>query len=265
MRRHLATIEKPCACRRTSPERLGACETERPTCNARHSTSNESSFSSFDVQRSVFVSRFLRLWLSILVVVVAWPAYGADSAATTQAASTNRPAMWAQPVAMAGVPNLFKVSDSFYRSAQPTAEGMANLKKAGIRTVVNLRSFHSDRDELGPTDLAYEHISAKAWHPEAEDIAAFLRIATDTNKTPALVHCQHGADRTGTMCAVYRVAVQGWTKDEAIREMTQGEYGFHGIWDNLIAFVKALDIEGIKRKVGISESGLPRRPEETPR
>ena len=56
---------------------------------------------------------------------------------------------WAEPMALAGVPNLHKVSDRLYRSAQPTAEGMTNLVALGIKTVVNLRDNHSDSDEIG--------------------------------------------------------------------------------------------------------------------
>ena len=56
---------------------------------------------------------------------------------------------WARPVSLSGVPNLHKVSDDLYRGAQPTAEGVENLRKMGIKTIVNLRRLHSDRDELG--------------------------------------------------------------------------------------------------------------------
>ncbi|MCU0858760.1 MAG: dual specificity protein phosphatase family protein [Pontiellaceae bacterium] len=146
---------------------------------------------------------------------------------------TNRPSAWAVPIALEGVPNLHKVSDTLYRSAQPTALGMQNLKKMGIKTVINLRSFHSDRDELKGTGLAYEHLFMKAWHPEREEAERFLQIVTDPARTPVLVHCQHGADRTGTLCAIYRIAVQDWPKEEAIREMTDGGFGFHEIWSNL--------------------------------
>ena len=45
---------------------------------------------------------------------------------------------------------------------------------------------------------------------------------------PFFVHCQHGSDRTGVCIAAYRIVVQGWTKQDAIREMTGGNYGFHG-------------------------------------
>ncbi len=164
---------------------------------------------------------------------------------------TNRPASWAQAVTLDGVPNLHQVSTNLYRSAQPTAEGMQNIKKKGVATVVNLRSFNSDRNEIGGTGLAYEHIYMKAWHPERKEIIRFLQIATNPQKTPVLVHCQHGADRTGTMCALYRIAVQGWTKEEAIREMTQGEFGFHEVWQNLPSWIADLDIESIRRDAGI--------------
>ena len=121
----------------------------------------------------------------------------------------------------------------------------------GIKTVLDLRSFNSDRDKLRDTGLVYEHIAMKAWHPEQEDIIRFLQITTDKNRTPVFVHCQHGADRTGLMCAVYRVAICGWTKEEAIREMTQGGFGRHIIWTNLVTFIEALDVNAIKKQAGI--------------
>jgi protein tyrosine phosphatase (PTP) superfamily phosphohydrolase (DUF442 family) len=183
--------------------------------------------------------------ISITALVLLNTAYKAETS------PANRPAHWAKPMQMKGVLNLHRVSDTLYRSAQPSAEGMRNLKAMGIETIVNLRSFHSDRDEIGDTGLAYEHIYMKAWHPEEEEAVRFLQIVTDPKRTPVLVHCQHGADRTGAMCALYRVGVQGWSKEEALKEMTQGGFGFHGIWDNLIQWINALDMEEIKKRAGI--------------
>ena len=162
-----------------------------------------------------------------------------------------RPRSWAKPIRIDGVPNLYRVSEDLYRSAQPTAEGMKNLKAMGIQTIINLRSFHSDRDEIGLTDLAYEHIYMKPWHPEEKEIVQFLQIIIDPKRTPVLVHCQYGADRTGTMGAIYRIAIQGWTKEEAIKEMTEGGFGFHGVWGNLVQYIKDLDIEDIRKKAGL--------------
>ena len=183
--------------------------------------------------------------ISIFALVLLNAAYGAETS------PANRPAHWAKPIQVKGVPNLHKVSDTLYRSAQPSAEGIKNLKAMGIETIVNLRSFHSDRDEIGDTGLAYEHTHMKAWHAEEEDAVKFLQIVTNPKRCPVLVHCQHGADRTGTMCALYRVTVQGWSKEEALKEMTQGGFGFHGIWENLIQWINGLDIETIKKRAGI--------------
>ncbi len=174
-------------------------------------------------------------------------------AAAADKPSEKRPSKWAQPVKMEGVPNLHKVSDTLYRSAQPSKEGMKNLKAMGITTVVNLRSFHSDRSEIGETGLGYEHIYMKAWHPEEKEVVRFLQIVTDKKRTPVLVHCQHGADRTGTVCALYRVAIDGWTKKEALREMTKGGFGYHKVWINLPDWVEDLDVEQIKKRAGLEE------------
>lgn len=166
-------------------------------------------------------------------------------------AGKKRPEKWAKQIELKGVPNLHRVSDELYRCAQPSKEGFKNLEKMGIKTVVNLRSFHSDRNPINNTDMEYIHIYMKAWHPEKEDVIKFLKIVSDPTKTPVLIHCQHGADRTGTMCAVYRIAVQGWTKEDAIEEMREGDYNFHEIWKNIVPWIKKLDIKAIKKEAGI--------------
>lgn len=179
----------------------------------------------------------------------------ADPARPTPAATQAvRNPKWAMPMTVAGVGNLHKLTDTLYRSEQPTAQGMQNLQQMGIKTVLSLRAFHSDEDEVELTQLHTEHIYIKTWHIEQEDVVEFLKIVTDPAKQPVLVHCQHGADRTGTLCAAYRVVVQGWSKDDAIREMTDGGYGFHPIWTNLKPWIEAMDVESLRVKAGIKAS-----------
>jgi protein tyrosine phosphatase (PTP) superfamily phosphohydrolase (DUF442 family) len=166
-----------------------------------------------------------------------------------------RPPEWATPIVKDGLPNFHKVSEDLYRGAQPTAAGIKQLKDMGIKTIVNLRSFNSDKGEIGNVEIGYEHIYMKAWHPEEEDVVRFLKIVTDKQKSPVFVHCQHGADRTGLMCAIYRVAVCGWSKESAADEMIYGGFGFHSIWKNLSDYFMNLDIEKMKDKAGIRNSG----------
>ena len=162
-------------------------------------------------------------------------------------------ANWAQRMDLPGLPNFYKVSDDLYRGSQPTAQGMKQLKELGIKTIINLRAIHSDRDELSDTKLVYEHMNMTTLGPGNEEVVRFLQIVTDSNSTPVFVHCHHGADRTGTMCAIYRIAVQGWSKDEAIAEMIGGNYGFHKIWMNLVDYIRKLDIDKIKKNVGLKQ------------
>lgn len=159
---------------------------------------------------------------------------------------------WAEAITIEGLPNLHRVSPVVYRSAQPTKQGMGKLKGMGIRSVISLRAFHDDEDELADVaGIRGFRIRFNTWHPEKEDAVRFLKLVTDPENLPVLVHCQHGADRTGTMCALYRMAVQGWTKEEAIREMTEGDYGFHGVWTNLIRWLKAVDVEELRKEAGL--------------
>jgi protein tyrosine phosphatase (PTP) superfamily phosphohydrolase (DUF442 family) len=153
----------------------------------------------------------------------------------------------AMPSTIDGVNNFAQVSPILYRGEQPTAGGFATLKKMGIKTIVNLRSFHGDSDELKGLGLRYFHIYAKAWHPEDEDIVAFLKIVQDPQNQPVFVHCQQGSDRTGYSVAVYRMVEQGWSSDDAIAELHH--FAFHKIWTDVPAYLKALDVKAIREQV----------------
>jgi protein tyrosine/serine phosphatase len=155
---------------------------------------------------------------------------------------------WAASIQKPGLPNLHHVSDDLYRGAQPTAEGFRQLQAMGVKTVINLRFFHSDRELITGTDLDYEEIPMNTWHAEDEDVVRFLTLVSDKSRAPFFVHCQHGADRTGMMCAVYRIVIQGWTRDEAIKEMTSERFGFHEIWSNLVAYLQEFDLEKLKQQ-----------------
>lgn len=184
--------------------------------------------------------------------------------ARSQEASADRPSYWAQPIQLEGVPNLHQIGPGLYRSAQPSSDGMQKLRELGVGKVLNLRSLHSDRDELDGTGLEYEHIRMVTWHPEREDILRFLRIVSQPNRAPLLVHCQYGADRTGMICAVYRIAVQGWSKEAAIQEMTQGQFGFHQVCENLLDWIQALDVESLRKEAGITSLAQQMSPDPTP-
>lgn len=177
-----------------------------------------------------------------------------------------RPLNWAQPVGKTqlhqGLPNLFQVSPVLYRSAQPTAEGLNLLNQnlavsyglpKEIKTVVNLRNNEGDGALVVPTGVRYEQIPFDTWQVKETDVVRFLKIVRNPNNQPVLLHCKHGADRTGMMTAIYRIVEQGWRKQDAIAEMTQGGFGYHPIWSNLIRYIEHMDVVDIQRKVTLTQ------------
>ena len=160
-----------------------------------------------------------------------------------------RPATWAQPVTLVGVENLHRITPTIYRCAQPDAPAMQALAGLGIKTVINLRAFHSDTDEIAGTELKAERHRINTWNLDDADVIRVLRLLRQAENGPFLIHCQHGADRTGTICAMYRMVEQGWSREDAIREMTEGGYGWHSIWRNLVRYLREVDIAAIKAAV----------------
>ncbi len=176
----------------------------------------------------------------------------ATNSSNQQQQENARPSNWAQPVELAGAENVFKVNDRLYRGAQPNHGAMGELEELGITTIVNLRRFHDDEDLIEDRPIKQHRIKINTWELNDEQVIAFLKLASDPANHPIYVHCMHGADRTGTMCAMYRVVLDGWTKQEAIREMTDGGFGFHPTWTNLTRYVRNADIDQIKVALGIT-------------
>ena len=54
-----------------------------------------------------------------------------------------------------------------------------------------------------------------------------LALASATPENPAYIHCEHGADRTGLIIALYRIVYQRWDIRDAYREWVQ--YGHTAI------------------------------------
>lgn len=192
-----------------------------------------------------------------LIAVLAASAVAPVQAQTQQTPETpvpaqNRPANWAEPISLEGVPNLHRITASLYRSEQPTALGMKNLEKLGIRTVINLRFFNSDEDEVKGTSLRTERTKILTWSIGDKHVIEVMKMLEKTENGPFLIHCQHGADRTGLMTAMYRILEQGWSPEEALKELTDGGFGYHSMWSNIIRYVNSADVSALKAAIASS-------------
>jgi protein tyrosine/serine phosphatase len=162
---------------------------------------------------------------------------------------TIRPANWAEKINLSTLHNFYKVDADVYRSEQPDKKSMHRLDSMGIKTLLNLRQTKTDNDEAEKTSLTLVHISMKAGTISYTDVVTGIKAIMQAKK-PVLVHCKHGADRTGCIMAAYRIIKCGWTKEEAIKELREGGFGYHEkAYPNIIRLVNSLDIEKLKKDI----------------
>jgi protein tyrosine/serine phosphatase len=183
---------------------------------------------------------------------------GASVAQTKASAATVRPINWGVPVPLEGAPNLHRITPDFYRSAQPLKAGFPSLERqVGIKTVVSLRAFHSDKKLAAGTGIKLISIPINTWNIEREDLVrALAEIEIARKKGPVLLHCQHGADRTGLVSALYRMLYEGWTREAALDEMRNGKFGYHAVWGNIPRFIEKVDVEALRRDVAAKVKAL---------
>jgi len=137
-----------------------------------------------------------------------------------------RPDQRAQPVLESKLDNFYRVSDDLYRSEQPGAADIPDLKALGIRTVFSLRHYHSDTPAFEQAGIAALHFKMDAGSVTIPELIAVLR-QIDAARKPLLVHCWHGSDRTGFVVAGYRIVFMNWSPAEAVEELRLGGFGHH--------------------------------------
>jgi uncharacterized protein (TIGR01244 family) len=123
-----------------------------------------------------------------------------------------------------GIRNFHQVDDHLYRGAQPADESWKHLAKLGIKTIVDLRrptehSTEAEEKAVKAAGMRYVNIPMQGVvAPSDESIVRVLALMKSESSGPVFVHCKRGADRTGAVIAVYRMAHDGWANNKAIHE-----------------------------------------------
>lgn len=170
----------------------------------------------------MMIKKALRLRYPVLVI-------GIFAVALVWSSSTAR----MSEVSGVSIENFGKVNDHYYRGSQPDAEEFAQLKRFGIRTVIDLREDYKKDEETSVRDLGmnFFRIPLKTRvAATAEQTAFFLGLVNDPANWPVYVHCKGGRHRTGAMTGIYRITHDGWTADQVWEEMKKYDFesGFFG-------------------------------------
>jgi protein tyrosine/serine phosphatase len=157
-------------------------------------------------------------------------------------------AQTADKIDVCGLKNMYRIDTDVYRSEQPDRIQFIALAEYGISEILNLRYWHSDANECRGINLTTHRVAMNAHDANDYDIVEALTIIRN-RKGPILIHCHHGADRTGLIAAMYKIVFRGKSKCDVINEMINGGFGFHGIYINIIRYIERVDVSKIKRQI----------------
>jgi len=125
------------------------------------------------------------------------------------------------------IKNFHQVNPEIYRSSQPDKQQMQTIVEIyGIKSVINLREYHSDVDETENLPVKLYEIPLAAGSLSEENLLKVLQVMKKAPK-PLLVHCMHGSDRTGAVIAAYRIACENYPVEKAIDELKNERFGHH--------------------------------------
>jgi tyrosine-protein phosphatase SIW14 len=176
--------------------------------------------------------------IALLTFSFAWPATGQNDDSQTRAI-TNVGASHIR------IDNFGRVSDRYYRGAQPMGHDYVDLAALGVKTVINLTGDDAqanERELVEEAGMRYLQIPMTTrTSPTPEQLAQFLAIVNDSESSPVYVHCVGGKHRTGVMTATYRMTYDGWTADQAFREMKNYKFGADFLHPEFKQFVYAFN------------------------
>ena len=148
------------------------------------------------------------------------------------------------------LPNFHQINENLYRGGQPTAEGIRQLAELGIKTIITFREMREkvrrEKEIAEENGLRFINLHLSNWFAtKDEEIHAVLEVIRNPVHQPVFIHCKRGADRTGTIVAVYRMMFDGWTDSQANHEAKTHGIGWWQIWmkDYIKAYYKRMKLQ----------------------
>jgi protein tyrosine phosphatase (PTP) superfamily phosphohydrolase (DUF442 family) len=121
-----------------------------------------------------------------------------------------------------GIQNFGRVNGALFRGAQPDEQGLVNLARLGVRTIINLRQpsdmWPGEEAAARALGMGFMTVPLRGLGAPTDAQVARVLALIDSLAPPVFLHCEHGADRTGTIIACYRMGREGWTAERAFAE-----------------------------------------------
>lgn len=147
-----------------------------------------------------------------------------------------------------GIDNFGRISETYYRGAQPDGRDYTDLATLGVKMVIDLQrdGLDNERELVESAGMKFHRIPMTTrTAPTGDELAMFLQLVNDPKNQPVYVHCAGGRHRTGVMTAVYRMTHDGWTSDQAFKEMKKYDFGADFLHPEFKRFVYAYRVDPI--------------------
>jgi uncharacterized protein (TIGR01244 family) len=123
-----------------------------------------------------------------------------------------------------GVTNFSRVDATVGCGGATQPSAMAELKKEGFTSVINLRlatepgaDIDKSRAAAQAAGLKYIHLPFDAASPDPALVDTFLSAVANTSNQPVYIHCA-SANRVGSVWMIKRALQDGWDIDRARQE-----------------------------------------------
>jgi hypothetical protein len=133
----------------------------------------------------------------------------------------------AAPAALPGLERVFHLSGRLYTGAAPEGEvGFRSLERLGIRTVLSVDGMPPDLETARRFGMRYVHLPFGYDGCPAPTADRIVKAVRDL-PGPVYLHCHHGRHRAPAAAAFARMALDGLTPAQAVREMARAGTGAH--------------------------------------
>jgi protein tyrosine phosphatase (PTP) superfamily phosphohydrolase (DUF442 family)/cytochrome c553 len=143
-----------------------------------------------------------------------------------------------RPVELPGLHNVLRFSEKLYNGSVPEGEeGFRSLQRLGIRTIVTVDGYPPELELARRHGMRYVHLPFGYDGCPAPRAAAIVRAVRDL-PGPIYLHCHHGKNRSPVAAAFARIALDGISNEEAVRELERAGTGknYTGLYENVRSY-----------------------------
>ena len=144
-----------------------------------------------------------------------------------------------------GITNFSKVESTVACAGAITPASVAEIKKMGFASIINLREatapgadIEAEAAAAKAAKITYFHVPFNGGKPETAAVDQFLKAITTPGAEPAFIHCS-GGNRAASMWFIKRAVVDKWDTNRAMAEATDLGFASQPLKNFAMDYVKA--------------------------